>query len=256
MGATPQEVWEFLLKLGEEIRTLHQTVEKITKTFERNGIEIEELKKLSKETDRQLKETDRQLKETDRQLKETERQLKETDKKLEKYFKETDRQLKETDKKLEKYFKETDKKIKELTNLFTTQWGRLIEALVEPGVLELFQKWGIKVKYTSRRIEIEDEMRRRIMEIDLFLENDVEGVIVEVKNFVKKEDVDELLEKLDRFKEVRPKYREYRLYGAIAGINFAKGVDKYAYRKGLFVLKSKGGLIEIANDEKFKPRVW
>ena len=231
MGATPQEVWEFLLKLGEEIRTLHQTVEKITKTFERNGIEIEELKKLSKETDRQLKETDRQLKETDRQLK-------------------------ETDKKLEKYFKETDKKIKELTNLFTTQWGRLIEALVEPGVLELFQKWGIKVKYTSRRIEIEDEMRRRIMEIDLFLENDVEGVIVEVKNFVKKEDVDELLEKLDRFKEVRPKYREYRLYGAIAGINFAKGVDKYAYRKGLFVLKSKGGLIEIANDEKFKPRVW
>ena len=242
MGATPQEVWEFLLKLGEEIRTLHQTVEKITKTFERNGIEIEELKKLSKETDRQLKET--------------ERQLKETDKKLEKYFKETDRQLKETDKKLEKYFRETDKKIKELTNLFTTQWGRLIEALVEPGVLELFQKWGIKVKYTSRRIEIEDEMRRRIMEIDLFLENDVEGVIVEVKNFVKKEDVDELLEKLDRFKEVRPKYREYRLYGAIAGINFAKGVDKYAYRKGLFVLKSKGGLIEIANDEKFKPRVW
>ena len=231
MGATPQEVWEFLLKLGEEIRTLHQTVEKITKTFERNGIEIEELKKLSKETDRQLKETDRQLKETDRQLK-------------------------ETDKKLEKYFRETDKKIKELTNLFTTQWGRLIEALVEPGVLELFQKWGIKVKYTSRRIEIEDEMRRRIMEIDLFLENDVEGVIVEVKNFVKKEDVDELLEKLDRFKEVRPKYREYRLYGAIAGINFAKGVDKYAYRKGLFVLKSKGGLIEIANDEKFKPRVW
>ena len=224
MGATPQEVWEFLLKLGEEIRTLHQTVEKITKTFERNGIEIEELKKLSKETDRQLKETDRQLK--------------------------------ETDKKLEKYFRETDKKIKELTNLFTTQWGRLIEALVEPGVLELFQKWGIKVKYTSRRIEIEDEMRRRIMEIDLFLENDVEGVIVEVKNFVKKEDVDELLEKLDRFKEVRPKYREYRLYGAIAGINFAKGVDKYAYRKGLFVLKSRGGLIEIANDEKFKPRVW
>ena len=238
MGATPQEVWEFLLKLGEEIRTLHQTVEKITKTFERNGIEIEELKKLSKETDRQLKETDRQLKETDRQLKET------------------DRQLKETDKKLEKYFRETDKKIKELTNLFTTQWGRLIEALVEPGVLELFQKWGIKVKYTSRRIEIEDEMRRRIMEIDLFLENDVEGVIVEVKNFVKKEDVDELLEKLDRFKEVRPKYREYRLYGAIAGINFAKGVDRYAYRKGLFVLKSRGGLIEIANDEKFKPRVW
>jgi len=27
-------------------------------------------------------------------------------------------------------------------NLFTSQWGRLLEALVEPGVIELFQAGG------------------------------------------------------------------------------------------------------------------
>lgn len=36
-------------------------------------------------------------------------------------------------------FKETDEKIKELASLFTGQWGKLIEALVRPSALKLFQ---------------------------------------------------------------------------------------------------------------------
>ncbi|MDD3527254.1 MAG: hypothetical protein PHX39_09940, partial [Bacteroidales bacterium] len=61
--------------------------------------------------------------ETDKKFKETDKQFKETDKK----FKETDKQFKETDKQLKK----TDKKIKELSALFTSQWGKLVESLVE-----------------------------------------------------------------------------------------------------------------------------
>ena len=54
-------------------------------------------------------------------------------------FKETDAKFKETDAK----FKETDRKINQLSGLFTSQWGKLIEALVEPNVLDLFQRRGI-----------------------------------------------------------------------------------------------------------------
>jgi len=46
--------------------------------------------------------------------------------------------FKEPDKRWEKQFKETDKKIKELVNLFTTQWGKLVETLVEPGAVNFF----------------------------------------------------------------------------------------------------------------------
>ncbi len=68
--------------------------------------------------------------------------------------------------------------------------------------------------------------------------------------------MDELIEKLEGFKKVNPKYREYKVYGGIAGIEFSEGSDRYAYKKGLFVLKSQGGMIEIANDPKFEPKTW
>ena len=56
----------------------------------------------------------------------------ETDKILTEKFQETDLQFKETDKK----FQETDKKIKELTALFTSQWGKLVESLVEGDLIK------------------------------------------------------------------------------------------------------------------------
>ena len=52
----------------------------------------------------------------------TDKKFQETDKLLTEKFQETDKKFQETDKK----FQETDKKIKALSNLFTTQWGKLI----------------------------------------------------------------------------------------------------------------------------------
>ena len=66
-----------------------------------------------------------------------------------KQFQETDKQFKETDKK----FQETDKKIKELAYLFTSQWGRLIESLVEGDLVNLLNSRGIAVNRTSERIK-------------------------------------------------------------------------------------------------------
>ena len=210
--------------------------------------EIEEIKELVKEVWLMWKETDKRFEETDKKFKETDKKFKETEKR----FRETAKRFEETDKR----FKETDKKIKELSNLFTTQWGKLVEALVEPGAVNLFRERGIDVYYTARRIEVEDEKRRKIAEYDIVLVNDKEVVVIEVKTTVKREDVDYFLEKLMRFKEWFPRYRRYKVYGAVAGISFEEGVDRYAYRCGLFVLRSEGGIICIANDPKFRPRVW
>ena len=102
-------------------------------------------------------------------------------------FKEGDKEIKELRKlfkETDKRFRETDKKIKELSNLFTTQWGKLVEALVEPGAVNLFRERGIDVYYTARRIEVEDEKRRKIAEYDIVLVNDEEVVIIEVKTTV------------------------------------------------------------------------
>jgi Holliday junction resolvase-like predicted endonuclease len=167
-------------------------------------------------------------------------------------WKETDRRFKETDQR----FKETDKKIRQLSELFTGQWGRLIEALVEPSTVKLFKERGIKINKSARRIEVEDETGRQVMEIDILLENDKEVVVIEVKTRAKVEDVKGLLEKLKDFKKYFPRYKDAQVYGAIAAVNFEEESDKYAYRQGLFVLKFSGEVVKIANDIEFKPKVW
>ncbi len=54
-------------------------------------------------------------------------------------YQETDKKFQET----EKLVKENGKRIKELSKLFTTQWGKLVEALVRPASLRLFLERGI-----------------------------------------------------------------------------------------------------------------
>ena len=125
---------------------------------------------------RMFAETDKRFKDTDKKFKETEREIKEA-------FKETNSRFKETDSR----FKETDKKIKELASLFTGQWGKLIEALVKPSALKLFQERGLKVTETYQRLE--SHRNGSQMEIDVLLVNDKEAVVIEVKTTLKVEDV-------------------------------------------------------------------
>jgi hypothetical protein len=165
-----------------------------------------------------------------------------------KQFQETDRKFQETDRK----FQETDRKIKALAGLFTTQWGKLVESLVEPACLKLFKERGIKIEQSMRNVKVQhgDEG----MECDVLLVNSEELVVVEVKTTGRVEDIREFIEKLKAFKRFFKQYKTYRVYGAVAALKYDGEADKLAYRQGLFVLSSSGeGLIKIANDHKFKP---
>jgi len=171
-------------------------------------------------------------------------------------FEETDRQFKETDRQFKEtslQFKETDRKIRELSELFTSQWGKLIEALVCPGLLEVFRQRGLPVNETLQR----DRVRRdgREMEIDVTLVNGEIVIPVEVKTTLKVEDVRQFLERMRDLLWFFPKYRGFKVYGAVAGVRIEEQADRYAYQRGLFVLTlGRDGLARILNDEKFMPR--
>ena len=175
--------------------------------------------------------------------------FKETDAK----FKETDAQFKETDLRLDKRFQETDKKLKELSELFTGQWGKLIESLAESGILELLQARGINITELSRRVQTSKDGHH--MELDFLLTNDKELVIGEVKTTLKAQNVTDFLTKLHDFLRLFPKYKGYKIYGAMIGIRIEEEADRYAYKNGLFVFKVGGeGMLRILNDAKFKPK--
>ncbi len=160
--------------------------------------------------------------------------------------------------KLERTVERTSKAVDALT----TRWGRFVEGLVEPAVLRLFQGRGIDVKEVYQRAQT--KRQGVAMEIDILVVDDTELVLVECKSRLSKDDVDEFIEKLHRFKISFPHYQSYQVYGAVAGIEINEGIDspeerlcqRYAYRQGLFVIKPSGESVAIINDENFQPLAY
>jgi hypothetical protein len=199
---------------------------------------------------------------------EFDRRLRESDRRIEQARLESDRRIEqaklESDRRIEQAKLESDRTIAELkrtveqtnraVNSLTTRWGRFVEELVQPAVLRLFQEKGIDIKEIYPRARVK---RQGIaMEIDILAVDDTDVVLVECKSRLSKDDVDEFLEKLIRFKIAFPHYKNYQAYGAVAGIEIDEGIDRYAYNKGLFVIKPSGDTVEIINDENFRPRTW
>ena len=76
---------------------------------------------------------------------------------------ETASQMRETDRKMREtglQIRELGREIKEAEDLFTTQWGRLIESLVEGRLIELLNQRDIPVYDTSTRVKGNREGRR------------------------------------------------------------------------------------------------
>ena len=182
------------------------------------------------ETDRQMQETDRRMQETDRRMQETDRRMQETDRRMQ----------------------ETDRRLKRAENLFTTQWGKLVESLVEGDLVRLLQARGVEVEGTGQRAR--KRRNGEHFEIDILATNGSQVVAVEVKTTLRPEAVGRFVEKLSRFLEWYPEYRGRTVYGAVAYLEGADSVTAYAERQGLFVIRATGNSASIVNAEDFEPR--
>jgi hypothetical protein len=164
-----------------------------------------------------------------------------------------DKRFEETDRRLDRRFEETDKEIKRLSQLFTGQWGKLIESLAESGILEHLQSRGIAVSRLFRRSV--SRQNGREMELDFLLTNDSEAVLGEVKTTMKNDDIKDFVNKIGEFLYFYPHFKGFKIYGAMIGLSMEEESAKYAYRNGLFVFKVGGeGMLQLLNDDKFMPR--
>ena len=138
--------------------------------------------------------------------------------------------------------------------LYNGQWGKLMEALIEGDLIKLLKKQGIKVTETSTNIK--GTYNGKAAEFDIIARNGQEVVIVEVKTSLTQADVDYFIKKLKSFKKWKPDYKDKKIYGAITFLKKQQGVDKYAERRGLFVIRAVGSSSSIINKENFKPKVF
>ena len=133
-----------------------------------------------------------------------------------------------------------DKKIKELRDLYTNNWGKLVESLSQPAVLSLFKEMGIGIThiYEGPREDISDP--DNAIEVDTILCNTSVAVVAEVKTTCRPEDIDHFLKQMERFKTIFHEFSNKTVYVAIAAIRYDGHSDHYARKKGLFVIKTTG----------------
>ncbi len=172
-------------------------------------------------------------------------------------FKETDKKFQDTDKK----FQDTDKKfndmrleINKLSALFTSQWGKLIEALVNGDLVKLLNEKGIEVHRTLQRVK--GNYQGQNYEYDIIAVNGQEIVIVEVKTTLRPPDVNDFHEKLWKAKTYMSEYRDKRIYGCMAFLTADGGSDSMAEKLGLFIIRATGSSASIVNKSDFSPKAF
>ena len=212
---------------AEEDRRRSEEEERRQKEEERRR--AEEDRRRAEEEERRQKEEERRQKEIERVRMEMDRRKEESDKLME----EVKKQIKEAGLEI----KEAGRKIKELSTKYSSQIGHVVEGLMEPSALALFQQAGFDIIQCWKNMKCHRKNLNKGMEIDLFLHDTVEAVAVEVKTNCKRDDVDYFVKKMEDFDVLFPLYAGVNVYMAVAAINFDYGADKYAAEKGLFVIR-------------------
>jgi hypothetical protein len=172
---------------------------------------------------------------------------------LRKQIERTDRQIERTDRQIERTDRQIEQTNKQVGGL-TRRWGEFVENLIKPAAARIFREQGIDVHHTALRVEAQDEQGS--MEIDILVENTNEVVAIEVKSHLEVRDIKRFLQVLARFKEAFPRYQNYKLYGAVAGIKIDEKSNIYATQEGLYVIEPAGDSVIIANSQNLKPKVW
>jgi len=189
-------------------------------------------------------------------FKETDRIIKENAQAAEKRSQELDRMFKESAQEAEKRSQRLEKELNKRIGELGDRLGDFAEGFVRPAVVKLFKERGIEVHKVLRKIEANNPQLNLATEIDLLVINGDSCVLVEVKSNVSIDDVNDHLERMDKFKPLFPEYADKKAFGAMAGMVISDNVAKYAYRKGFFVIAQQGDLAVILNDSKFQPTVW
>ena len=243
-----EEIWALIKETQENLKRFSEETDKRIAEGEKQR--AEEKKQRAEEEKQRAEEKKLQAEEEKLQAEEEKRRRVKIDRELRKMFDETNQQIKRLSIETEK----TNKGLKKAKELFETQWGKLMESLVEGDLVKVLNKRGINVDHTYMNIKREHGEDR--YEYDIVAGNGDEVVVVEVKTTLKVQHIRYFLEDLKKFSHRLSSYRGKTIYGAVAFLRAEEEASKYSERQGFFVIKATGNSAHLINKQGFKPKVF
>jgi len=180
---------------------------------------------------------------------ETDRRFKETDRK----FQGTEAQMRETDRKMRDVFERFDNLSRRFGDL-GNRLGEFVEAMVEPALVDLFRARGLDVSEVHRRVTSHRGGER--IEIALLVTDSDVAMALKCRSHLTREEVEQHVERMNKFKRLLPKYADMRIHGAVAGMVVDEDAVEAAQAAGFWVLAQSGKTVALKNDPDFTPRLW
>lgn len=153
--------------------------------------------------------------------------------------------------KLDKYMKELGKQIGGIHDKF----GKFAEGLMLPSLRRVVRK---KFGAESLDLHIERELKDgRHIELDArALVNGSQNVcvIIEVKSNLNQQELDKMVKKMREVREFFPEYRSMTLYGIVAAIHTAKGMEERVYKAGLYLARMADKTFRLDVPKGFVPK--
>jgi hypothetical protein len=150
----------------------------------------------------------------------------------------TDRQMAATDRQISRL----EKQIGGVTNnhgLFAEEY--FINSLEKGKKTLLGEKFDKMIKTKI----VKDENNRIKAEFDMVLVNGKTVAIIEVKFRVRDKHVDDVLKKVEPFRDIFPEYQNHKLYLGLASMVFDDDIEKKCKENGIAVIKQIGDTVVI-----------
>jgi hypothetical protein len=126
------------------------------------------------------------------------------------------------------------------------RFGEFAEATLVPDLKKQFKKYGFTFDKLSENIQVDNDEHDLHAEIDAFLENGVEAMVVEVKVNLKTADVDEHIRRMEKVRKHADMHNDKRkFFGAIAAAVIAKDIKTYALKQGFYIVEPSGENVKI-----------
>ncbi|MDR0685821.1 MAG: hypothetical protein LBF83_11950 [Spirochaetaceae bacterium] len=150
---------------------------------------------------------------------------------------------------------ETEKTLNKAIGGLSNTLGSLVEHVMTPDLPRKFKEFGFTftgiqtVKWANGEGNI-------YTEIDGLLENGKQAVAVEVKTTLRRRDIDEHLERMEKVRKYAGEHGDNReFFGAMAAPIIGWDVKDYALSKGFFVIEPLGEDVKVTKPPS-APRSW